>query len=407
VPEQEIVAVIEHPVAVLAVLLGVLAGLFTAASHPAGSRVFRIIPLLVFAYFVPTMLSNSGLIPLRSPIYDVIKTWLLPASLLLLTMSVDIPAILRLGPKVLALFLTGTATIVVGGPLAYLAFGAWIPESMGDQAWKGLAALSGSWIGGGANFVAIGESVGATDSTLGTMVVVDVALANIWMAALLLFAGHEARIDAAVRADRSSLEALRRKTELFHKQVAREASLADLFQILFLAFGATVCAASLAAHLPSLGNILGEFAWTVILVTAVGVAASFTRLRNLEGAGASRIGSLFLYLLVASIGAKAEFARVLDAPALLIIGAAWISFHAVSLLVLWLILRSPIFFMAVGSQANIGGAASAPVVASAFHPALAPVGALMGVAGYVLGTYAGLTCAFLLELADKVVAAMS
>jgi uncharacterized membrane protein len=232
---------------------------------------------------------------------------------------------------------------------------------------------------------------------MGTMVVVDVALANVWMAVLLFFAGHEARMDAAVGADRSSLEALRQKTELFHKQVAREASLADLFQILFLAFGGTVCAASLANNLPSLGNILGEFAWTVILVTALGVAASFTRLRDLEGAGASRIGSVFLYLLVASIGAKAEFARVLDAPALLLIGGIWISFHAVSLLLLWLVLRSPIFFMAVGSQANIGGAASAPVVASAFHPALAPVGALMGVAGYVLGTYAGLICAFLLE----------
>lgn len=390
---------VREPVAVLAVLLGVLAGLFFLASHPRGERFFRAVPLLVFAYFIPTTLSNAGIIPLSSPIYEAIKTWLLPASLVLLTMSVDIPAILKLGRNVLILFLAGTATVVLGGPLAYLSLGWLVPPELADQAWKGLAALSGSWIGGGANFVAIGESVGATDSTISMMVVVDVALANVWMAVLLFFAGHEKRMDAAVGADRSSLDDLKQKVESFHKEVAREATLADLLQILFIGFGATVLAASVASLLPDLGDILGHFAWTVILVTAMGVGISFTRLRNLEGAGASKIGSVFLYLLVASIGAKAEFAKVLDVPVLLLIGGVWIALHAVTLLLLRYLLKAPIFYMAVGSQANIGGAASAPIVASAFHPALAPVGALMGIAGYVLGTYAGLTCAFLLKLA--------
>jgi uncharacterized membrane protein len=173
--------------------------------------------------------------------------------------------------------------------------------------------------------------------------------------------------------------------------------LADLFAILAIAFGGTVLATFGASYLPDLGDVLGQFAWTVILVTTLGVAVSFTRLRDLEGAGASRIGSVFLYLLVASIGAKAEFARVFDVPGLLLIGAVWIWMHALGLLLLRWVLRAPVFFMAVGSQANIGGAASAPIVASAFHPSLAPVGALMGVAGYVLGTYGGLLCAYLLK----------
>ncbi len=128
---------IQQPVAVLAVLLAVLAGLFAFASHPWGKRFFGVIPLLVFAYFVPTILSNTGIIPLKSAIYDIIKIWLLPASLLLLTMSVDIPAILKLGRNLLVLFLTGTATIVIGGPLAYLALGSFIPEDMRDEAWRG------------------------------------------------------------------------------------------------------------------------------------------------------------------------------------------------------------------------------------------------------------------------------
>jgi uncharacterized membrane protein len=409
--EEPAAALIQEPVVVLAILLGVLAGLFGLANHPRGERFFKVIPLLIFAYFIPTVLSNTGIIPRDAnfQLYKDIKNWLLPASLILLTMSVDIPAILKLGRNVLILFLGGTLTIVLGGPLAYAALGGMIPAEMREQAWKGLAALSGSWIGGGANFVAIGDSVGANDSTIAMMAVVDVALANVWMAVLLFFAGHEKEMDARLGADRTSLEELRVKVERFQKQVATVPKLKDLFAILFIAAGGTALAWSLATVVepqlasvyPDSRKILNVFAWTVIFVTAVGVSLSFTRLRNLEGAGASKIGSVLLYLLVASIGAKAEFARVFDAPALLAIGALWIAFHAITLLVLRRVLRAPVFFMAVGSQANIGGAASAPIVAGAFHPALAPVGALMGVAGYVLGTYAGLMCAFLLRLVDQ------
>lgn len=396
---------IEEPIAVLAVLLGVLAGLFAFASHPVGQRCFKVVPLLVFAYFVPTALSNAGLIPLESPLYDFIKTWLLPASLLLLTMSVDVPAVLRLGKNMLILFLAGTATVVIGGPLAYLALGWMVPAELGEEAWKGLAALSGSWIGGGANFVAVAESVKATDSTIAMIVVVDVAVANVWMAVLLFFSGHEKKMDARIGADRRSLEALRAGSEAFQQQVAKITGLSDFFTILFIAFGGTVVASVLAAGIapevssrwPEAGEILSEFAWKVLIVTGLGVAISYTPLRKLEGAGASKIGSVLLYLLVASIGAKAQFAKVLEVPSLLVIGAVWIAFHAIVLLLLRRVLRAPVFCMAVASQANIGGAASAPIVAGAYHPALAPVGALMGVVGYVLGTGAGLLCAFLLR----------
>lgn len=392
---------IEDPYAILAVFLGILAMLFFVASRPAGAKFFRVVPLLIFAYFVPTLFSNVGIIPTKAPLYDAIKFQLLPASLLLLTMSVDIPAVLRLGRNALFLFLGGTVSVVMGGPLALLLFGWMIPPPMGEQAWRGLAALSGSWIGGGANFVAIGESVQASDSIMATMVIIDVVLANIWLAVLLFFAGNEKRLDASLGANRRSLEQLRDKVVSFQKEVARKTTLNDLLLILLLAFGGTVVATHIASLLPDIGGILGHFAWTVILVTAMGVAASLTPLRKLEGAGASKIGTVFLYLLVASIGAKAEFAKVLEVPSLLLIGAAWIVIHALVMLLLWYLLKAPIFFMAVGSQANIGGAASAPIVASAFHPALAPVGALMGVLGYVIGTYAGLMCAFLLKWAHQ------
>jgi uncharacterized membrane protein len=396
-------ALIQEPVAVTAVLLVVLAILFSVERHPKLGRLFRVVPLIVFAYFVPTVLSNTGLIPLASPAYEFIKSWLLPASLILLTMSIDLPAILRLGKYALVLFLAGTASIVLGGPIAYLALGWLVPADLGEQAWKGLAALSGSWIGGGANFVAIGASVGADASILSMMVVVDVAVANIWTAVLLFFAGRERQMDAKIGADRSRIDEVRAKVESFQRKVARPTSLPDLLLISAIAIGGTVAATQIATALPDVGDIIKGFTWVVILVTTLGIVISFTSLRNLEGAGASRVGSLVLYLLIASIGAHAEFRRVVETPGLMVVGALWISIHAGVLLLVRRWLRAPIFFMAVGSQANVGGAASAPVVASAFHPALAPVGVLLAVAGYVLGTYAALLCAFLLQQVHGVI----
>lgn len=387
--------------AVLAVLLGVLGLLFLADRHPVFQRFFRVVPLLVFIYFVPTLLSNLGIIPLESELYRFVRVYLLPASLVLLVLSVDLPAIARLGRNAVVIFLAGTVGIILGGPLAYLALGWLVPAELGEQAWKGLAALSGSWIGGSANFVAIGQSVGAHDSTLSMMVVVDVGVSNIWTAVLLSFAGREQKMDARVGADRRTLDAVRSEVERLQAESSRPAALADLLWMLAIAFGATVACTVIASKLPDLGSVVTGFTWVVFLVTTVGVVLSFTPVRRLEGAGASRVGSVFLYLLVATIGAQAEFRRLLDAPALVAVGMLWMAFHAAAILGARRLLRAPIFFAAVGSQANVGGTASASVVAAAFHPALAPVGVLLAVLGYVLGTYAGLISAAMLEQAYR------
>ncbi len=393
---------IQDPVVVLIVLLAFLAILFQASKHAIVGRLFKVVPLLLFAYFVPTLLSNLNVIPLKSTAYSFVTTWFLPASLLLLTLSVDVPGIVRLGPKVLIVFLGATVGIVLGGPLAYLALGWLLPSEFGDQAWKGLAALSGSWIGGGANFVALKESVGASDDIIGVMIIVDVAVANMWMALLLFFAGRERQMDESIGADRNALEELKGKIESYQSEVSRPTSLADLLLLLALSLGTTAIATELSHLLPDVGEIIKQFTWVVIIVTAVGVGLSFTKLRRLEGAGASAVGSVFLYLLVATIGARGDFRSIDKAGYFFLIGIVWMAFHAIIVLSLRFLLRAPIFYAAVGSQANVGGAASAPVVAGSFHPSLSSVGALLAVGGYVLGTYAGLLCAFLMRLVHYV-----
>lgn len=402
-PETD--GLIQQPVSVLAVLLGVLALLFAFKSTKAGRRLYGVVPILIFCYFVPTLLSNTGVIPNRGSheLYVFIKDWLLPASLLLMILSVDIPAILGLGRGVLILFVVSVVSIILAGPLAYLTLGWMFEPTSHDEIWRGLAALSGSWIGGGANLTAIKESVGASDDILGAIVVVDVFVAEIWTAVLFYFAGRELKMDARLGADRRSLEVLRDKAQQYQSEVERPTDLSALLLMTALAFGATVvadkCGVLLARVVPE-NDILNEFAWKVILITLFGLTLSFTRLRRLEGAGASHVGSLLLYLLIASIGAKAHFAKVVQPEnlPLLAVGALWMILHVTVILLVRRWLKAPIFFAAISSRACIGGAASCPIVAAAFHPALVPVGVLLAILGYVFGTLGGLGCAWLLEL---------
>ncbi|MDA0667949.1 MAG: DUF819 family protein [Planctomycetota bacterium] len=408
-PAEEILegALLSEPMQVLAVLLGFLALLFWMNAHKQFGKMFHVIPLLVFAYFVPTLLSNSGVIPLTSPLYDFVKTYLLPASLLLLTLSVDIKGIIKLGRNAVFMFLGATATIVIAGPIALFLCQGLIPEENLDQAWRGLSALAGSWIGGGANMIALQEHAGAGPDIMGAIIVVDVAVANIWMAVLLWFAGREKKADANIGADRKSLDEVRERVENYEASVSRPTDLGSLLMICALGIGGTVLARALGAdldawvgeHLPALGAYVKGFTWIVLIVSAFGLILSFTPLRRLEGVGASKVGSVFLYLLVATIGAKAEFSEVAkpENAGLVVVGAVWMFIHAMLMLGLRRMMKAPIFFLAVGSKANIGGAASAPVVASAFHPALAPVGALLAIAGYLLGTVAAIACSWMLE----------
>ncbi|MGB0685677.1 MAG: DUF819 family protein [Planctomycetota bacterium] len=395
-------AMINEPMPVLAVLLGVLGILFWLNAHPSFNRIFRVIPLLVFAYFVPTLMSNTGLIPVDKDfeLYGFVMTWLLPASLLLLTLAVDIKAIFGLGRNAVVLFLTATAAIVVSGPIAFLIGKGLLPEDQWDEAWRGLAALAGSWIGGSANMVAMQKIHDASASVMSVIIVVDVAVASAWMAVLLWFAGRDKQADERIGADRESLDRVREKVAAYEAEVSRPTDLGSLLLICALGIGGSVVANVLGGKLPVLGTFVNHFTWTVLLVSAFGLALSFTPMRRLDGVGASKVGSVFLYLLVTAIGAKAKFSEVLRPENIgyVVIGALWMLFHAIILLALRRFLKAPIFFVAVGSKANIGGAASAPIVASAFHPALAPVGVLLAVGGYVLGTIAALACSYLLRL---------
>ena len=395
-------AIITDDAIVFGLLAATLGAVFWTAhsAHPGWRAFYKYVPALLLCYFIPALYNTFGLIDGEySKLYFVSSRFLLPATLVLLTLSIDLPAIIRLGPKALALFLTGTVGVIVGGPLALAIVGAVSPDTVGGETWRGLAAVAGSWIGGGANQAAMKEVFAIPNDLFGTMVAVDVIVANVWMAVLLWMAANQKRLDTARGADTAAIDALRERVELFERENARIPSLTDLMFIVGIGFGLTGLSHLVGVPLASwieraapelaIYSLTSSFFWIVVLATTFGLLASFTPAKKLEGAGASKVGQVLLYVLVASIGMQMNIKAVFTNPGLFVVGLVWITFHGLLLLLVAKLLRAPTFYLAVGSMANIGGAASAPVVASAFYPSLAPVGVLLAVLGYALGTYGG------------------
>ena len=409
-------ALITNDAAILGLLLATLGVIFyTAGSeHPVFRKFYRYVPSLLLCYFLPSLYNTFSLIDAeQSRLYFVASRYLLPATLVLLTLSIDMQAIIRLGPKALIMFATGTIGIILGGPLAILIFSAISPATVGgvgpDAVWRGLTTVAGSWIGGGANQAAMKEVFEVGDSVFSTMVAVDVVWANVWLAILLYAAGESKVIDARTGADTSALEVLQRKVTEFQEKYARIASLNDIMMIAGVGFGvmglshvlATPLSQWIEQNLPQLDrlSLTSQFFWLVVFATTGGLLLSFTRAKELEGAGASKVGSAMLYVLIATIGMGMDITAVVERPGLFAVGGVWIAFHAALLIIVGRLIRAPVFYLAVGSQANVGGAASAPIVASAFHPTLAPVGVLLAVLGYAVGTYGAWLCGQIMQIA--------
>ena len=384
------------------------------------SKFYSIIPAVLMCYLLPAILTSSGLISDdTSNLYFMASRYLLPAALVLMTLSIDLKAIANLGSKALIMFLTGTTGIIIGGPIAILLVSIFSPETVGgndfDATWRGLSTIAGSWIGGGANQAAMLEIFQYNPEKYGGMVLIDIVVANVWMAVVLLGVGKTERIDNWLKADTSSIETLKLKVTEFTDKITRVPTLNDYMLMLCLAFGAVGIAHLFGDNISnyltqnfdaisdtkSFLSFLGSsFFWMVVLATTIGILLSFTKAKNYEGAGASKLGSVFIYILVATIGMKMDLGKVLENPGLIAVGFIWIGIHAGLMILIAKLIKAPYFFLAVGSQANVGGAASAPVVAAEFHPSLTSVGVLLAVLGYVVGTGGALFCAYLMEVAS-------
>lgn len=385
---------IQDPMAIFAYLAAVVGLIFILgeSKNPFLTKFFHYAPPLIWTYFIPMISTTLGIIPAQSSLYDFVSTYILPFGLLLLLLSANVPATLKLGPKALMMFFAGTLGVIIGGPIALAIFQPILPEA----AWTGVAALSGSWIGGSANMAALIEATGTPQDILSPIIVVDTVVGYSWMGIMIFLAGFQDKFNKWNKADNSIIRQVNDDMAEIERKNSRPIDVPRLAAILGIGFGVSFIIRKFSEMLPET-SVLSAGTWTIMIVSAVGILFSFTPVRKLENYGASKVGYAGIYILLATIGAKADLAYVLDAPQYVLLGVVWLAIHVLVIFLFARLLRAPLFFVATGSQGNIGGTSSAPVVASVFQPSLAPVGLLMGILGNVVGTYGAVATAALAE----------
>ena len=353
------------------------------------AKLFNFFPPLIFIYLLPAIFSNTGVIPLKSPTYDWMGRYLLPMFLVLLLLDVDVRGAVRVMGRGVLVMLAGTAGVVVGAPLAYMVVGRWL----GPEAWKGYGALAGSWIGGTGNMAAVAEGLNTPPDAFGLAIIADHAVYLVWLPLLLLSKTLAERFHRFTGVDEGRLSRMREAAEALRKDKGRP-EMRHVLALIGIAAGATWLAGVLAPQLPEIKPVLGESTWRVLIVTTFGLLLSFTRAKEIPGS--SILAMALVYLFVARMGAKASVDGLAGQAVPFVAGAyIWITIHGAFLLLAAKLLKVDVHTAAISSAANIGGAASAPIVAAYHDERLVPVSILMALLGYAVGNYAAFAAAWL------------
>ncbi len=387
---------IQHPVLLAVCLAGLVAAVLWLSRQPPAARVFRVLPAPFWCYILPMLATSLGVLPSASPLYTLLSTGLLPLCLVLLLMNVDFVALARLRGMALVLMIVSLGGIVIGGTVAFAVLQPFLPP----EAWKAAGALSGSWMGGSANMLAVKQSIGTPELLFASVVVVDTLLAYGWMAMLIMLEAFQDRFDRWLGA--APLPALDDPTCM--NEPGRPTATTALAMMGTLCAAAAIAGVSMAvgSQLPAVGSVISPTTWVVILVTSISLAVAYTRWFSAQSRRTDWWGTVLLYYLLTTIGARAHLSAVMQTPLFLIMGVLWLTIHGAILFAAGCLLRAPLGMMASASQASIGGAISGPIVAAVYRPGLASAGLLMAVLGNVAGTYLGLLTARVCEWIDHI-----
>ncbi len=357
------------------------------------AKLFEYLPSIVIIYFVVMLLSTFGLWQKSESVtasYKLLKSNLLPAMIFLMLLSADMREIFKLGKKMLLTFLLASVSIAIGFIGTFALFHTYFEP----DAWKPFAALSGSWMGGTANMVAIQGALDLPDSAMGYTLLIDSIDYAIWVMILLALVPFAKKFNLWSKADTSVIDEVGERLAL-KEDHKKPIGFASLFFLLGSALIVSALAQNGALYLPTT-SFLTTTTWIVIIATLAGILFAMTPLAKLSGG--SQLANIMLYLIVALIASRANFSELTEAPLYIAAGFVIIAIHVCIMILFAKLFKLDLFSLGVASLANIGGVASAPILASAYSKALIPIGVLMAMMGYILGTFGGLMVGKVLEM---------
>ncbi|GAA1863560.1 DUF819 family protein [Brevibacterium marinum] len=370
-------------------LLLAISAVLVVAGRSGKFKVFKYVPGFVFLYIVAALLNTVGLFDHDAVdgVGDGLQDALLPAMILLLLFKCDVRQIIRLGPKLLLTFVVTAASIVIGFLVAYLI----VHSALAPEAWKGLGALNASWTGGSANMVAVQDIVEAPEDIFGYVLIVDTVLYSFWLLLVFSSVAISDKFNRWTRADASKFDFADRVTD----EEEQPMTLSSIIGLLGFALLVSALATQVGELLPEVGAVINASAWTILIVSILGLIIGSTRWGR--AAGSSELATIMLYLIIGVIASGSDFTSLAEAPLYLVTGVIVLLVHIVIMLVYAKLTKTELFSIAVASTANIGGIASAPVVAGAFNRQLVPVGVLFALIGTFSGTFLGLWAAQLMS----------
>lgn len=369
-------------------------------------KLYQWIPPILLLYLLPTIATNLGFIGNGNTIRDFSMNIILPISLILLTSIIHIPDLLRVTRQGLVVFLFGTVGIVIGGPIAlfiYSLFDPVILAGAGEQApWRGLMCIAGSWINGTPGLLSMKEVYGSSESLFLTSLAADVILQNIWMFFLLYSVKIQHPINrwltGRVETEVTLIENEREEKEIIVKNTYYDnfirfliLGLVYLLVILSSDFCSTYFTTKLTLDEADAFSFLEKKSfWLILFSTSFGLVLSMTNLFKNRIQFWTKLGNTMLFFVIASIGSQLELGNIQLNYSFFVIGVLWLLLHLFFLIMGAKLMKAPWHYIAIGSQANIGGPASASVVAASFHLGLASLGIILGVLSNVIGNYANL-----------------
>lgn len=384
-------SLITSPLGILAILAGV-ASFFFLLEKKTGWKLFNFFPPLLFIYTIPLVFSNTGLISNQSPLYDWMGSTILPMFLIIMLLDVDVVSAVRIMGKGIFVLLFGTAGVIIGAPIGYFI----VKSGLGPEAWKGFGALAGSWIGGTGNMAAVSEGLGTSGRDFGLAVLADNIVYIIWLPIMLGSKNFARWFNKFARVDERRIEMLERSAgELSSDKGKLE--MRHLLYLFFLGLFFAWLAGKLAVYMPQVPPVLSASSWKILLITTFGILLSLTPAKRIPGS--HQLAMALVYLFVANMGARANISGLAEQAPWFLIGAyIWIAIHGAFCLVGARIFKVDVHSTAIASAANIGGAASAPVVAAYHNEKLVPVSILMALIGYAIGNYGAFAAAWLCYL---------
>lgn len=358
------------------------------------SKFFDYAPQIVLLYLITMIFCTLGVWDMEAtkPAYSALKNNLLFAIIFLMLLRCDIRKILKLGPKMLGGFFAASVSIGLGFIITY----AVLHTPLGAEAWKALGALCGSWMGGSGKMIAVQAAFDIGESDMAYALVVDSIDYSIWVMFLLWAINFAPKFNKWVKADTRVLDEVSKKLEEDAK--ANEAPITFINIIFLLGLGLVVSAfgQNLGATLNGVAPWLDKSTWTVLLITLAGLVGAVTPIGKM--AGAQELSNVLLYSVVALLASRASFLELTDAPLWIVAGFMILAIHCIIMIILAKIFKLDMFTCGVASLANIGGSASAPILAGAYSGALVPVGVLMALMGYVIGTGGGIIVANIMSM---------